>query len=545
MVKNIKVNRDYLRKKKKLKVSKIVIGVVAIFSAVTISLTGCIGKKNNTTDYSNNRDYNYSYNNSTFDNPLNKVDSYTYSEDSLLVTDSAYNEFINYLDNIQTVYTYENLYEIDNALNNYEQVKNFKVEEHNKSINNITVDDLFSVIKLNNKKYLDKKKAEFVSDFYEEFSDSELKKICGIIVETINYYIDKGKVTDQEEVKCILSDLKIFEKTTLTNAYVTDDNALMISPSMINTLKIKSSSANQDVFKDTISHEAIHMIQKGCNHNTATYRIGNSFKFQNLGINPLFWNWFYEGSAEKLSNNYTGDSPLVYNYYINYINSLSYCAILNDNNLVNEMEETTLSNNLDSIFKYFGATNEETKREVIKMMFSLDIVEMDNEEFLNKLNLDKDSDEYIKIKRNIKTSICESMTKYFYRSLAEKVKNSNVKLNDVYYLITVFEVDLDSHLNYTSTDKYNDNKNFMKKYIEIQNNFFHYISSDMRYSQEDLDTLFNEYGTLNSSKQSNYSLNFLTSDKKEFIEQFLNSISIIRTEQIRDSLSKNQENMTR
>lgn len=545
MIKNIKFNKNYLKKKRKLKISKMVIGVVAVFSVATSTLTGCINRKSNTTSSFNNSTPSYSYSYSSFDNPLNKIDSYEYSNDGVIVTDSSYNEFVNYLDNIDTTYTYENLYEINNALNNYEQVKNFKVDNHNSPIKNITVDELFSVVKSNNRKYLEQKKKEYVSDFYEEFSDGDLRKICGIIVETINCYIEKGKVSNQEEVKCILGDLKIFERTTLTNAYVTDDNALMISPSMINTLKIKSSSSNQDVFKDTISHEAMHMIQKGCVHNTVTYRIGNSFKFENLSINPLFWNWFYEGSAEKLSNNFTGDTPLVYNYYINYINSLSYSTILNDNNSVNELEETTLSNNLDSIFKYFGASNEESKKEVINMMFSLDIIEMDNEEFLNKLNLDKDSDEYIKVKRNIKTSVCESMTKYFYRSLSEKVKNSNVKLNDIYYLITVFETDLDSHLNYTSLDKYEDNKEFIKRYVEIQNNFFNYLTSDKRYSQQDLENLFDEYGTLNTNRDNNFNLNFLNNEKRQFIENFLSNISITRTEQVRDVLSKNQENMTK
>ena len=173
-------------------------------------------------------------------------------------------------------------------------------------------------------------------------------------------------------------------------------------------------------------------------------------------------------------------------------------------------------------------------------MFSLDIIETDNEEFLNKLNLDSNSDEYIKIKRNLKTSVCETLSKYFYKSLASKIKSSNLKLNDIYFLITVFESDLDSHINYTTEEKYSDNKDFMRKYLDIQSNFFYYLSSDNKYTQAEIESLFDSYGILNSSRQNNYDLSFLNDDKKIFIEKMLDNFKMSRTEQVRDSYAKNE-----
>ena len=324
MAKNIIINEKFIKLKKKFKLmKKKIIGGVAIFTATTILLAGCVSKKNISTYTNTNPTHSYTYS-ASYDNPLVNLDNQEYSIDAIRAQNSSYNEFINYLNNIKTVYNYENVYDVDNALRHYNDIKNYKPQHTNNLLRNINAEELFSIVKNNNKIYLENKKKQYVADFYQEFENQDLKKICNIIVDTINYYIRAGKISDVEEVKCVLSNLKIFEKTTLTNAFVTDDNALMISPSMINTLKIKATKSDQDIFKDTISHEAVHMIQKSCNHTNGFYRIGNSFKFEELSINPLYWNWFYEGSAEMLSNNFTGDTPLVYPYYINYINSLSY-----------------------------------------------------------------------------------------------------------------------------------------------------------------------------------------------------------------------------
>lgn len=543
----LKINANRRNLKKKLKLSRTSLGVLSIISAVTVLLTACGKTKDKTYNY-NNITSNYSYStynsNDSLDNPLTTKDYFDYSNKYVDVSDASYNEFINYLDGIQTIYSYEEFYNIDAAIKKYNEVKNIKVQKHSHTLSSISVDALISSVKNNNKKYLEQKKKEYTAAFYEEFNENELRNICTIIVDEINYFKDNVGLYDIEETKCVLGSLKILKKTTMTNAYITDDNCLMISPSMIDTLKIKTISSNQDVFKDTVCHEAIHLMQKGCTDtNEIRYCIGNSYKSENLSINPLYFQWFLEGSAEKLSNNYTKDNPLVYNYYISYINSLSLSTILKSNNYVNQIEETTLNRTLSSLFDAFDCKTEKDKKEIIKMMYSLDIIErgINVEDFINSLNAkitDDYSEEMVRIKRNLKTSVCETLTKSFYKNLATIVKDNNVPLQDIFFLITVFEADLDTHLTYTDESKYEDNIGFIEKYVKIQNNFFAYLSSSKNISQDDIETIYNDYGIYRNSGEKNYTLSYLNSEKKDFIEFMINELKNNKTEQIRDTYTK-------
>lgn len=553
MIKNLKVNYSKFKTKTKFKLKKVVIKGIAIISAATLSLTSCKLKSDN---YNSSYDYNSNYtytstndlslyedneNIEKFDNPLTKTDSNPYSRIEIETTDLAYNEFIDYINNNETNYTYEELYNIDIAYQKYQEVKDLKATKHTSKISEITEETLYETVKKNNKIFLEQKKKEYVEGFYEEFSSKELKNFCKIIVDTINYYISKGKVEDLEEVKCILGNLKIFSKVTLTNAHVTDDNCLIISPSMIEAVKIKATSKDQDITKDVISHESYHMLQKGCSdNNKLKYSIGHSYKFEDLEVNPLYWNWFYEGSAEKGSNNYTGDTPLFYTYYVNYINTLSLTTILKDDNYVNQLEETTLSNSLDKFFDVFGCENETDKKEIIKMMYSLDIIETDDEGFIKAYNPNITETELIKVKRNLKVSVGKTLSKVFYKNLATQVKNGNLSLHDIYYLITIFESDMDTHLTYTDSEKYNENKEFINNYVEIQSNFFYFLSSNSKYSQNDIEIGFDNYAINLANNQQNYDLTKIEQSKKEFINEMYENLKNNRTEQIKDTYEKIQ-----
>lgn len=544
MIKNVRIYKNDSNRRNNFKISKIGLGTVAIVSSLVLFLSGCGFSNNAKTD-----DYFYVPSSSIeseyddydiLNDPLVSTDMNDYSNSNMKVTEASYDEFINYINHINTKYNYESYYNIDEAMNKYNAIINKKVTKHSHTLSNISVDALFKSVKSNNSKFLKEKKEEYTAEFYEEFSDSDLRRYCTIIVEMVNHYIDKGLVEDINEVKCILGDLKIFNRPTMTNAYITDDNCLMISPSMIETLKIKVLDEDQDLEKSTIGHETMHILQKGCSdNNKLAYSIGNSYKFDDLKVNPLFYNWFYEGAAEKLINNATNYKPLVYEYYINYINSLSLSTVLNEKNYVNQPEETTLSNSLTPLFDMFGCTKEEEKKEIIKMMFSLDIIETDTEDFINAVNPNMDESQLIEIKRNLKSSVCETLSKYFYKNLAILVKNKNIPLNDIFYYITIFEADVESHISYGETDKYNDSINFIETYLDIQRNFFKYLESSEKYSQEEIENMFDTYGLKNQKGNQNFSLSYLNQNKKKFLTKMLNSVYNGQFEQIQDVYNRN------
>ena len=521
--------------KKNLKIKKAI-----IYLSIIASLTSGCGKNktNNININFNNNNYvsgeyeNAINNKNNIDNSITKSDDYNYNSNYITISNESYQQFQDYIKNYNTRYNYESYYKIDEAIAEYTKIKNQKAEIHTHTINMLTAEELYKIVKQNNKIYLEEKKKEYTASFYNELKDADLKKVCNIIIDTIKHY--QQNITDIDEVKCILGNLKILSKATLSNSSVSDDDCLLINLDMINTLKIKATSKDQDVVEDTISHEAVHLLQKSCEDNLKLkYRIGNSYRFDNLDVNPLFYNWFYEGAAEKLSNNYTGDTPLVYKYYVNYINSINLSAVLG-NHSIDEAELTTLSHNLDTLFKMFDCETSKDKREIINMMYSLNIIETDDEGFLKQISLSNNSNEYIKIKRNIKSSVCLTMTKHFYKNLASIVKEKNVTIQDIFYLITVFESDINSHLTYVDENKYQDNKEFFEEYLTIQNNFFGLIAGNQNLTTDEIEELYNNYGLQTTNGLNNYSLSFLANAKKEFIRLILENTKSNDFKQVRD-----------
>lgn len=522
------------------------IRLLSFLSALLILLTSCVKNSNNSRKANiNSNNTGNSYNNyvsgSTLhlDNPLIKQGIENNSIIEIKPDSIEYKDYTDTMDNMTTTYEYEKLYEIDYLYNRYMEIKDKKVEEHSYQIDNLIVETLLKSVKANNKKYLEEKEKEYTSAFYEEFDDNYLKQICQIVIDTINYFNENNMIEDIEEVKCVLGNLKIFSSISMSNAYVSDDDCLMINKSMIDTLKIKKSSKDQDVLKDTISHESIHLIQKSCTDTQKIKQcIGNSYKFDNSKVDSLNWKWFYEGSAEKCSNDYTKDNPLVYEYYINYIESITTATILKDANTVTQVESTSLSKKMDSLFNLFNAETEEEQKEILKLMYSLEIIENEDEDFLNQFNEPLEKEELIKIKRNLKASVCETLTKYFYKNLSEYITKNQVTMSDIYFLITIFESDIDYHINYSDEEKFEDNKEFMKKYLEIQDAFFNMISLSTEIPFEEISTNFNNYGIMLESGEYNFTLEKLTNEKKDYFLKQLSKLKQYGTEQIRDSYER-------
>ena len=518
-MKKLIVNEKIKEKIKKIKLIKIPVAITVIAVSATLMLTGCFPYRQSIKNNNYNSHESVSqveiYNNNNNNNNSNNI--YNYKNADVFLNETSYDEFVKYIDSIETTYDYEKYYNVDEALKKYSEVKNKKATHHTYKLEKITTESIYNVVKENNKLYMEDKANNNVSKFYEELSDSELKQTCSIISDVINQYINNGKVEDLDELKCVLGNLKILKKLTLTNAYVTTDGCMILSPKMISSV---GKLNKQDIFKDIVSHETIHLLQKSC---IDTLKIkdslGNSIKFEDLTVNPLYWSWFFEGCAEKMSMNYTGDAAVTYQTYVGYIDSFSLSTILCDDNYVDQILQTSISKNLDSLFKTFNAKTDEQKKEIINMMFSLDIIQRLNEDFVKNVygKLDIDDPEYIALARNLKNSICETMTKSFYRSLAESLKNNNLKLNDLFYMISIFEADLDRHIKLGDEERLNDANLFLNKYIEIQNNFFEFVANSTNISYEELLKDFNSY-SLNSN--SSISLDStISKDKKDFFKK--------------------------
>lgn len=480
----------------------------------------------------------------------------TFEGNIIKVDSSTTKDFYHYLEKINVDYDYSDIFYVEEALEKYEDGKyQGDINEHTYDLldgkSKVDTNKLYKLVKDNNDKHL---KKVGKTSLYEKLSDKELKIVCEIIADTINKYIDSNKDIDLDEISCNLGGLKVFNKMTMLNAYVSTDGCLVISPTMIDILQ--KSNKNIDVYRNTIMHETVHLLQRSCDDVEREYpgkQGGIGYKFEDLDVNPLYFNWLLEGSAEKCVINQTGDDALVYETMISYIQSLNFVSVLKNDVKVNQTEELSLSRNLEKLFEQFGCKTYEDKVELINMMMAIEIIQSEPEDFTRKYEKvygkTLDVNEYSMVKCKIKPQAMMTLSKYFYSNLMRAIENKQIALEDLFYLISTFEQDINGHIKYTNNyyDEYN--KEFLEEYIKLQNEFFYTISINSSYSDDEIIGMFNEYNKniiTNDKVCANYSLNWLDKDKKEFIDELSADLSCYDDESIRFVYEKmNKKVLTR
>ena len=145
----------------------------------------------------------------------NKEMQYGSYQNTLVSLSSDVTEtFDDYLDNMDKNYHYSDIFYSGMALERYEANKysNKNVKHRSDLLQGATQVDaeaLYEVVLANNKVFLKESKITL----YEELSKKEVKKICGIVADTINYYLanypeidveEKGQIFDSETLNILI-----------------------------------------------------------------------------------------------------------------------------------------------------------------------------------------------------------------------------------------------------------------------------------------------------------------------------------------------------
>lgn len=440
-----------------------------------------------------------------------------------------YNEFINYLDQMETEYYEEDLFGIDEALAAYQN--SFVAGSQHDNLEflgrtSLTSEELYEQVKKNNKEYLNS--GEFESNFVDELDSKQLKEITAILADEINYYIATNPNVDASSVMCFLSDLKIFSDSSINNARVTEDKCMNINYSMIDLSR--KMYPNVDVFKAVIHHEGQHMMQPNC-CDAGNIKADDAYsicaRWDNLKTNPLYWSWALDAVATKNTMDRLGEEAIDYPILVRYLETIKQSAIIRNDNTTSSYEDIFFTTDLNSFFNYFGCETLDQKVEIIKMMYSLEIMQKQDagfyELYSQKYGIDNVSQEVMDdVNYRLKASICETLTKIFYKNLAQEVYQSKLTYQNAFYMISLFEATLNAHLQYTNLGKADYNLPFIDKYLEIQNNFFAFIADDNKYTQAEIESLYENYAIYCSNGDNTYFNNCdLTqySDKKAYFEK--------------------------
>lgn len=337
--------------------------------------------------------------------------------------------------------------------------------------------DLLTQVKKSTDSFL----VEYTGTKYSALSADNFQTVFQIVCEGIEYLLDCG--IDENRLNEKLMDLKIVASTENGSARVTHEDTIMgINFSVIESLQ--KSEANVDLLHQVVLHETMHLGQL-CSDAERNYEgyssnLGVCYAWEDASLNPMFWNWYIEGTAEQLAMNCHGlAEPTVYETYVKALQSLSIAMVLHTD--FHSIGAVSLSSDLTDLFTLFGADTEEAQLEILQMMFAFEIGLTQSSEFYQAYKQEHGNftDSKMSYHNKLLASAGTSLTKIFYRDMAEQM-TSGMTLQEIFSLMTVFEVEMSRLVRYTSVPK--DAAEFIETYRSIQNDFLNVLAKATGYS---------------------------------------------------------------
>ena len=455
------------------------------------------------------------------------------SEELLKVFEEELNE-------IPNEYEFADYYDIDECLKEYQKSfdANQKVK-HTGKLKELSVDELYQSVLKNNEVEFAKSSYER-GNLYKELDNDEIYEICQIIIKTIKSE-QNSPTFDLNRTLCVLSNLKIVKDAgTVSVAGIDSDLYLKVNPNMVSVFSIMTSNSKQDSFEETISHEAIHLIQMYC-PDMIKYgkNIGISFESDNVKVNGLAGIWLNEAVAEKKGSAIAGEKAETYLNQLGYVYALEASTIIDDDNTEDCICDLTYTNDLNELYRVFNCETEEEKREILNMMYSITIQQDGPEDFYAVYPGEEEQDGVAILQRNLRGSIFTTLSKKFYSNLANAIqKNDNVTLQDAFFLIYNFERVVSLKTQYSEEVSYERYEEFLNNYVKIQDAFFEYVAESNDMSYDEILNQYEQYALHTKSKTSGIS------NGKEEYNCTLEWLSQDKIDELKASLEFTQENST-
>lgn len=453
---------------------------------------------------------------------------------------------------LENEYAYNEISNVEAAYKRYQQSTS-KENSINSIIKNnkVDADELYNLVLKNNKAYLESDRYTL----YTEFDNSTIKEIVNNLVYAINIELANNEFPDQiDDLSINLSQLTVFKSPTMANAYITEDNCLVVSLSSVETMK--GVSGNKLADKIVYAHEAEHFLQKGAKESRdiagANSIYGFCRSFEDLKVNSLYYNWLIEGSAESLGAKMFDSDPTTYKYKIGYINSLTLAKLTDQQFQIDDIERTTQQSSLDYVFNMFNATTYSQKIEILNMLEAIEIVQEEPEDFMNlykeRLGHEIAEADLVELKVNLKNNLCTTMSKIFYTNLSERLQKGDAKVEDVFMLIATYESKLNTHIAYGKQENYSTRKEFINNYVTIQDMFFNELANSLNLKIDDIKGAYEAYNDSIEVESTlfsyvyNYKLDnrLLDKDKNAFLSNIFNKTLYQKTISINKVLQSQQ-----
>ena len=452
------------------------------------------------------------------------------------LSDSSLTAFKDYIVNFDSGFEYKDWYKTPDALKKLESAPSHICSSHTYDIRvngKLDGDALYSIVIKNNKEFLKEHK-----HFYKEYSDADLKKLCNALVKGIEDVYNTFPGLDMDRLCCALQDLKILLPTNaLDSAAVRENMLYYYNKDEID--RVAPLYKTDDPYTSVFYHEIMHFFQCPCpdiTNNGEVFRRGVCIKFEDLDMNPLQFLWTLEAAAEQKTAEYLNIEPATYRAMIGYAKTLTLTCILNEDFQVGQVETLNFGHDINKLFEMFNISSQEDKIELINALYTIEIIQRFPNDFSEKYAKEKLGSEYATLTEDEKTQLIISIkdeallsfAKFYYRSLAEQLNRGNITLEDVYYLLRVYETDILYHANVSLEGYLVFYRDFYDRYLLLQDEFFKYLAQDNGTAADELKDGFLNYSMNikqgDIKKSPNCDLQFLPQEKKDWIASHMDDI---------------------
>ena len=383
---------------------------------------------------------------------------------------------------------------------------------------NLTGENLTRLVKVNNDQFMADKPFG-----YEAVSDSDILKISNFVVDIVSRMLKSHPEIDPNRIYCNLGNLKILCKTgMLSYAQVNEKMVLCLSGTSANIANVLEGEVG---YSRILVHEIMHILQMGCTCEeieNCSRRAGICCYYEDDTLNFADWTWMVEGSAERHMCKLTGSEAVSYQYKMDYLCSMTMAILLRPEVDADTMENLCFQSDPELLFQAFGCETQLQRDELIRLMITMQILQMQPEafyyEYQQKTGIDLKADEETQnqFSYSLKPAVCITLAKEFYENLADYMTKNYVSANDLFFLMHLFEGHLNLHLDYGKQEKAQYNKPFMDFYGQLRDTFLTGLQGDN--PQLDIQGLYDSYNILSDGVHAlNGDWSGLPDEKREFL----------------------------
>ncbi len=454
-----------------------------------------------------------------------RVNAFTFASqtsDTLYLSEQGAKAVNDAITQTKAEYEYESMYELEEVKSRLDF--DASVDSHEHSVLDaqgvLSASHFASLVKQNNESFMATKPFG-----YEVTEDEYIDKLCEFIVQVIAEMTKKYPDLDWPRVYCNLGNLKIlYDVGMLSYAQVTEEMILKLSQN--NTTILLNMQGNKS-FSQVLTHEVMHIIQIGCtceNFEDGCRRAGIAMYWDDFTLNTTDWSWLAEGSAERHMCNLTGLGAVSYQYKMDYICSLNLSVLLRDSVQADTIETLCFYDDTELLFDAFGCQTQEQRDEVLKMMITLQVLQMQPNAFHRAyteqtgVDLTADDEAMNQFSYSLKPAVCITLAKEFYENLVAFMQTNPLPANDLFFLINLFEGHLHQHLSFNSESKKECNEPFFTAYATLRNALFEALADSN--NGLDIAGLYDAYDiTAAGEKQLNADLGMLSEEKRTFLAE--------------------------